>query len=79
MRITRGQMCVLPAGAHRFGQHHTCGVHSLKDALQIDPSCDLPDEYRSHSFRAKFLMHTQKVNLHHLLLSGGIKEQIWVK
>lgn len=70
-------MCLfcLPAGPHWFGQYHSGSVDSLEDALQIDPSGDLSDQHRSHAFGAQLFVHTQEINLHHLLVSGGMREK----
>lgn len=58
-----------PACAHRFGQHHSSSVNSLKNTLQIDPSGDFSDQNRSHSFGAKLLVDAEEIDLDHFLFS----------
>lgn len=64
-----------PAGAYRFGQHDSGCVHSLEDALQIDPSSDLSDQNWSDPFGAKLLVDTKEVDLNHFLFSRAKKKE----
>ena len=57
-----------PASHYRLGQHHTGCVNCLVDALQVDPPGDLSDQNWGHPFGTQFLMNTEEVHLHHLLL-----------
>ena len=65
----------LPAGSHWFGQHHPGRVGSLEEALLVDPSGDLSDQDRSHSFRAKLLVNAQIIYFHHFLNPNICKEK----
>lgn len=57
----------LPASGHRFGEHHSSSVNSLKNPFQVYSSGYFPNQYRCHSFRSQFLMNTQKIDFYHLL------------
>jgi len=69
----------LPAGAHGLGQHHAGRVGGLEESLQVDPPGDLPDQHRGHALGPQLLVHTEVVDLHHLLHPanvGGEKREI---
>ena len=40
------------------------GPFHLEDALQVDPSGDLPDKYRGQALGPQLLVHAQEVYLH---------------
>lgn len=58
-------MLYSPTASHRFGQHYTSSVNSLKDSFQIHPPCDLSYQYRCYPFWSKFLVNTKEVNFNH--------------
>jgi hypothetical protein len=59
----------LPAAGNRLGQDDAGSVHGLEDAHPIHAPRDLADQHRGYTLRTQLLVHTQEVNLNHLLHS----------
>ena len=67
------------AGGDRLGDENAGRVEGLPDASQVDATGDLLDEHWGEPFRAKLLVHAQKVDLDRFDRPGGERIEVLEK